>query len=90
MKRLLIALAILLFASVGANSAETSCAGSPCLTAVPTSATAVVSSNVRLSKAVFSNTTAGALTVTVSDQSTNCNSGVLPTFPKTSRTVVRN
>ncbi len=67
-------LPIFLFISLGlmATAGETFCTGFACTVAVPTSATAVVSTNVRLDRAQFTNTTAGALTITITDQSTNC------------------
>ena len=67
MKRLLIAIA---FFACALSAGESS------FGPVPTSPTALVSTTVRLDRARFVNTTAGALTITITDQGTNCSSSV--------------
>jgi hypothetical protein len=52
--------------------------------AVPDSSTAVISQTTYLISMVLANTTASAVSVTVVDQSTNCNSGACQIFPAVS------
>lgn len=51
---------------------------------IPNSATAVTTSTVRIYTLYLANNTAGALTVTILDRSTNCNSAGCPLWPTVS------
>jgi len=50
-------------------------------TFIPNSTTVIVAKDVKIGKIVLSNTTAGALTVTISDRSTSCNGGACQIWP---------
>jgi len=48
---------------------------------IPNSTAVIVARDVKIGKVILSNTTAGALTVTISDRSTSCNSGACQIWP---------
>ena len=82
MKRILLFALFAVF--IPLRGAETECSGNPCMTPVPTSETAVITTSVRIGQLHLTNTTAGALTVIIKDRSTNCGGSACEIWPTVS------